>query len=651
MKAAGEPSAVDTLALLLDRAREEAAKKEWESALSIYDRLIAQQPANISLLVERARVLGWSGDYDGAAAALAVVNARGGPDPDLLLERARYLWWAGNYEEAAIAASAVLRLRPGDQEARTLQADARAAQLPSAEVARRWLIEQETPLTHLWLARALAREGNVAEALDHYRTAAGSGLFGDSIFLEYASMALTADSPRVAATALEQYLYLYQPQDRQARIQLARAYAWAELTDKALATYADLLAVEDDPTLRFERAQLLAWNGRERDAERELLLVLETELDHAGALRLLGDLAFWRGDTSLALSRYRRAHALAPQLEGLTVALATAEARELEEQEAELHEAGAVRWLTEPWRITAEAFGDSEDFFWFGSPARKDWGDAGRSLGFVVRQGYSDGPRLVGGGFRSTGFGAQIEGRARLGARLIGRAGLGILDYSDVGSFATWALGLELRDGHGGMTALGYERQPAVRAALTAASLGAETIADQLKLTHARPLGAGSFGGEALVERFDSGLGTTTRYAGSLVVTHPLAAGLTAGALVRALSASDASPVLTDWGTLYWAPRYFIMPGVQLGYGTEFGEGWTLGLRVTPGVAFIDERHGGIQRFGTDRTTLLETGLDLGYQAGSWHFLVGGDWGGALSSGYRAAALRIQITPVMGGKR
>jgi hypothetical protein len=170
-------------------------------------------------------------------------------------------------------------------------------------------------------------------------------------------------------------------------------------------------------------------------------------------------------------------------------------------------------------------------------------------------------------------------------------------------------------------------------------------------LTHARPLGAGSFGGEALVERFDSGLGTTTRYAGSLVVTHPLAAGLTAGALVRALTSNDASPVLTDWGTLYWAPRYFIMPGVQFGYGTEFREGWTLGLRVTPGIAFIDERHGGIQRFGRDRTALLETGLDLGYQAASWHFLVGGDWGGAFSSGYRAAALRIQITPAMGGKR
>lgn len=635
----------------LERARLAASEGDWARALEIYDRLVAERPADDALALERARVIGWSGDYGRAADALAPIVARAGSPAELLLEHACYLGWAGRHEEADRVAGQVLALRPGDPAALAVQAEARASMLPSAEVARRWLDEAETPMTHLWLARALAREGRAAESLEHYRTALGSGLFGDSLDLEFASAAFTADSPRVAAAVLERYLYLHRPGDRSARILLAEAYAWAGMTDQALATYGSLLAVEDDPDLRFARAQLLAWSERERDAEQELLMVLDANPAHAGALKLLGDLALWRGEPALALERYRRAHALEPGLEGLAVAMQEAERKDAEAREAaRLAEEETLR-LAEPWRLVAEFFDDSEGFRWFGSSAAIAWGDRMASYGLAVHQGYSDGPLLAGGAFRSTGLGAEFEARRRFGERFAVRAGVGVLGFTRVGPFPTWVLGLELRDDGDGVTGLDYEHRPAVRVAVSAASLGAETVLDEVRLTHVRALGEGTFGGEARVERFDSELGSTLRYSGSIVAQHPLSGGLSAGALVRALAADRASPVLADWGALYWAPRSYVMPGVHLAYGAEFDGGWSLGLRATPGVAFIDERLDVGRRFGDSRVAVLEAGLDLGYRTGSWQVAVAGDWGGALRSGYRAAAIRVRLTPVRGGAR
>jgi tetratricopeptide (TPR) repeat protein len=640
--ATGTPAAAvapDTTDPRLATARAAAARSDWDEALRLYDLIVDKPGVSPELIAERARVLAWSGNFSAAAAGLDDAIALDPTRAEWLLDRARYRWWAGEIAAADAAIGAYLRLRPDDAEALALQEQIRLGLDPIVAAARAWLEERETPSAHLQLARAYAREGRPAEALKHYRVASASGIFPDSLLLEFASIALTADSAIVAATALEQYLWFYQPGDREARIRLARAYAWAGLTDKAIATYSDLLTIQDDPTLRFERAQLYAWAGRERLAEQELHQVIAQQPDHAPSLKLLGDLARWRGDLERALGRYRQALAAAPADEELKVAL-----RETEEAQATF--AAKAQPLPTPssWIVGLDGFDDSEGFRWLSAQATRSWGSSTRSVALMVQQGGFAGSRSAGEIFRTFGSGAQVEARARLAGGWTGRIGVGVQHFTDVGTFPTWTTGLEWLDSRGNTLALGYARQPAVRGALTAASLGAEAVSDAVRLTAQGALGEWLFASELAAERFDSQLGQTTRGAGSIVIGRSITAGLSARGLVRGIFADNTAPLLTDWGALYWAPRYFIMPGFQLAYYTRPGDRWDLGLRAGSGLAYVEERAPWGRRYDGSRATVTEAGLDLGYRVGGWRLPASGDWSGALPRGYKAAALRLRIS-------
>jgi tetratricopeptide (TPR) repeat protein len=632
----------DTIDPRLAAARAAAARKDWAEADRLYGELLRAPGADPELFVERARMLSWAGDYAGAAAAIAAAGALAPMRPEWSLERARYLWWAGSFPEAEVEVGSYLRERPADPEALGLQFRVRQSMSPSVAAARGWLAEQETPFTHLWLARAYAREERAAESLSHYRAATASGVLPDSVLLEWASMALTADSPRVAATALETFLRGAPDADPELRLRLARAYAWSDLTEPAIGAYSELLAANDDPQLRFERAQLYAWSGELPTARHELLLVQERLPEHAPTARLLGDVAHWQGDLPAAVAHYRRAYELAPDDELLW----TLQQAERDQMVALAEVASGWARPSDRWRVVVDGFGDSQKFYWFSTLAAARFGGNERSLEIMAHQDLADGLRRTGGRFRSFGGGARLEGRTRLAGAWTGRAGFGVRHFGDVGTFPVWGAGIDWLGGEAGEFSLSYERQPAVRGALTAASLGAEVTADALRLAAHRPFGLWSLGSELTLERLRSDLGTTDRALGSLVLGRQVVPGLTASAGLRLVATSGASPELVDWGTLYWTPRYFITPLLQLSHYSPLGERWEMGLRLGAGYSFLEERGLLGARYDRDRVGVMETGFDLGYRAGSWRIVGSGDWGGALPTGYRAAAFRIRISPL-----
>jgi hypothetical protein len=175
------------------------------------------------------------------------------------------------------------------------------------------------------------------------------------------------------------------------------------------------------------------------------------------------------------------------------------------------------------------------------------------------------------------------------------------------------------------------------------AALQAEAVIDRVLLEARYPVGGWDAAGEVQLQAFSADAGALRRWAGTLRADRTVGSGLTAGAMIRGIFADDRSPVHPVWGPLVWAPTYYVAPALSLGYTRELRDGWWIGLRSSPGYAFIEER-AGLQRYRTAETAVLEAGATLGYRRGPWSVSIAADWGGAIPAGYRATALRIHFS-------
>jgi trimeric autotransporter adhesin len=592
----------------LDAARAHTAASDWDAALRAYDRLVRARPADAGLAVERARVLAWSGDAAAAALALAPLTAPPGASAELRLERARYLWWAGNFEPAEALLSEIIAGGGAPAEAEALRATVRASLLPSASVARRWLAESASPAAELWLARALVREDEPGTAVGHLRRAVDAGAAPrDSLLLELASVALSADSMRAAASALEQYLLETGSADRTVRLRLARAYAWSGETARAIERMTALLDEAPEPALFHERALLYVAADELALADADLALYLAVLPGQPDALALRADIARWRA---------------VPPPPATAVALPRPPA----------------------WSIETESFGDSEAFRWHAIEAHRRWAGARTALGVSVRHEQTQGVAAPGARNRAEGYGAAAGARVQVDDRLAASAGMGLRYFTGAGAFAVWALGVETRGEAAGLR-LRYEHEPAVRRASTAAALEARVRSHRLLAGADTRLGGWDAAGQLEGERLGSGLGTSRRLsAGAWLARSPLP-GLSVGGGVSALTTAGAAPELPEWGPLYWMPRYYVAPALSLRYEAALGARVKAAARVAPAYAFVAERAGAGRRFPDTRFAASGLGLDLDWAHPAWNVGVAADWSGALEAGYRAAALRVRITP------
>jgi tetratricopeptide (TPR) repeat protein len=613
--------------------------------------LLAARPSP-DLLRELARVRALAERYDGAADALGLLLDARPDDHAARLDRARYLWWSGRLEAADDELTRLLAAVPEHDDARALRAEVRPGIEPSIERARAWLAEEESAANRLHLARALVKADRHADALEHYDAALGDAADRE-LAVEAADVADAARMPGRVVDILARHAAAVDRPEPAMRLRLARALAWVGRHEAAAGAFAGYLADRPgDVEARLDRARELvsadtAFHG---EARSELERVVAAEPDRADAHRLLGDLARWAGDPDAALEHYRRAEAVDPAAEHVDegIRLALELRHDLRQAQIALRDATQVAWALE-----LDAFTDTEGFDWVGSGVRREWrfgANALSALSLRLGHGYSRGHPLDGAGLGATGMGAVLGGRLALAHGLTALAELGAMAYGDVDTFATWGAGLEYATDPA-LVRLRYGRTPAVREAATMAALQAAAVMDRLHLEGQRDMGPWHAATDLQLQRFRADAGDADRYAAMVRLDRAVGeTGVAVGGLVRGIFATDRAPALPGWGRLYWTPDHYIAPALSVRYGANIADGLWLGLRASPGIAFIDEGDGGMTRYDTDRTAILEAGATLGYRVGPWRLDLSGDWGGALPDGYNASSLRFQISR-FGGPR
>ncbi|HUP89832.1 MAG TPA: hypothetical protein VM100_10785, partial [Longimicrobiales bacterium] len=280
---------------VLDKARLSAQANDQTLSISLYQTLRQRFPENKLLLLEYTGVLGGFGKTSQAADELIAAFPQFPSDPDLRLLAAQNLWYEGRLLPADSIAGLALQLEPENREAKRLQETIRPLAEPDLATAQRWYREHPGINEQLMLARAYVRQQQYAQALPHYRAVALAAQ-GDSILLEASSAAAAADSVTLLDELTAVYLTRH-PDDVTNRLRLARAFSWRQNYARSLELFNDVIARTDDPGIRLEKANVLMWAGREREAEVELNTVLAALPRNVEALKLMGDVALYAGNS------------------------------------------------------------------------------------------------------------------------------------------------------------------------------------------------------------------------------------------------------------------------------------------------------------------------------------------------------------------
>ncbi|HEU4562354.1 MAG TPA: tetratricopeptide repeat protein [Longimicrobium sp.] len=642
---------------MLGRARVLAGQGQAQAALAVYDSVLSREPANDEVAVERARVLSWSGRTAAAGEVLATVARRRG-DAALRVEAARNFYWAGDADRAddlldedespelasagetepsagsgraaAPATTTPAVRRPLPSTALALRDSIRSVANPSVARARRWVRQRNGAMENLALARAWVRERRPAASLAPFRTAIRLG-GRDSLQLEMASAALQADSPAVAAAAFGEWLERH-PADRETRLMRARALAWARSYPAAAREYARVLDGRDDPAVRYELGEALAWAGDTSAARVNLEHVVSADPRNARAHRLLGDLDRWSGRWTPSLARYTRARELDPSLEGVDAAMA--EAREGLRRERELRVAGIP-----DASVRVDGIGDSEGFRRVSVEGTRQWVNVDDGSTLAVRA-RTDRMSAVEPGAEQ-GVAVSAEAATSLGpVRATG--GVGVDAFA--GHVLPTALAAVSYAGEDGTAAaLRIIREGAVRRTATAASVDAGVVSSRLEASGATPLAGVTVEAAAGAERLTSDAGSTDRLEASVAATRAVTEELRLSLSASGMTTSAAAPVV-EGRTLYWSPRRYVQMQLAAALRRRVTRSVEVEVRAAPGLAWVQERAGD-RRFNTSGTLpALALGSEVRYGTGAWSLNGAADFSAVGTAGYRAASVRVYMS-------
>jgi len=232
----------------LEQARGAVERRDYTSAIGLYERLLAADPVSADLLIEAARVYGYADrNADAAGAyrrALAAAPARRG---DILPSLAWQCLWSGDaaealglFDELAASARGVRRAEMLDGVAQSRQA---LGDMPAALAAFREALSlaPADPRLQRRTAMALLWNDRHDEAI-----AALSGL-ADRDRSDRELQWMLANALNFAGRhreALAIFLAQPQPQRSGERVDLARAWRWAGYEDRALPLLAEPLDAE-----------------------------------------------------------------------------------------------------------------------------------------------------------------------------------------------------------------------------------------------------------------------------------------------------------------------------------------------------------------------------------------------------------------------
>lgn len=612
----------------------------YRAVLPVFERYLREHPDDLDVRHEYAITLLAAGRPGDAIPVLREVLAtRDDPDDRLLL--ARTLRELGRTAEASIEYGRLLEANP-DATALALEWAQAHAWAREYERAVRILLEalerdpSSVPL-RVELARdyfAMGRLQDASDALvgiddDALAQADGlvlrndiqAALFVPTPEIPPPTLAEQAASARVAGD-FERSKELFEQALQESPEDASIWQAYADLLEYELSDFEGarpaLLEVErlsepPSPNLEYRLAQIEIWTNR-NDEARERLLTLLASLESgvqppapaaggadqpepvtvADVRALLGDLNRWDGDRIGAASEYQAALDTDPSnaraLDGLAALQADVTRQTVELEQPRV---GAA----------ASSLADTDDFYqvdaggeWVSLDGPWIWGGSGgnRWLGgldldgsIVDRQGiYVDleSARWWRWGTIRTGidFGAQ---RVR-----------STWDYSFGGS-------LGLRERSGATAELRYRHGPAYPLTSTLQSALADVVQDRFTLTRMQPLAerwslAAALDAAWLQAASDSVAsgtqGGTARLQAALSIGRALSRSVTLGLSARALAFTSAAPraALPGGGTLplFWDPTSAFSLGPYAQLSRDLSASWKLTGRLTPGLAFIDER-------------------------------------------------------------
>ncbi|MGE0160222.1 MAG: tetratricopeptide repeat protein [Gemmatimonadales bacterium] len=635
----------ERLAALVAAGRVEEAITEMERLLALDD-----DPADRLVL---ARMLRDAGRTDESIAEYRRLARARPNDVALALEHAQALAWARRYPEAATVLESALGVSPQDPRLRV-------------ELARVYYAGGR-----LQEARAL-----LAGLDERSLAAAGGARLRDDVA---AALYVPPPPPPIPPTLLEQAVAAREADDFQgARALLERALD-ASPEDPALwQAYADLLEyelgdlegalsalaqverlsppdAEPEPGLQLRMAQLEIWTGRNAQAESRLLTLLAAldgsrdsgGVSAADVQAALGDLRRWGGDRSGAAARYRLALASDPANVRAREGLAALEAEVSRDILAvERPRAGG----------SAYSLSDTDDF------DRVDLGGEWTEVSGRWAWGASAGTRWLSGlaldgtiGRRSGAF-VEIEG-ARWWRWGTVRTALDVA-AERLGPGTVPAVGASLSHRGTGVTDLRVEHGPAYPVALTLQSVLADVTQQRVALTHARPLGdrwrlAASLEGARLAADADSVLAgtpaSTYRAQAALDLGLGLSPVLVVGATARSVTFSDAAPraALPGGGSrrLFWDPRLVVAAGPYAQMSLDLTSAWIATARVSPGVAWIEER----DRGSPDVVPQVAAEAGLRGQSGRWTAALDLFYSQGRFDGYRAYGARLTLGALTAG--
>ena len=625
----------------LENARLAVRTNRRAEALRIYESLALRMPGSRALLLERTSVLASFGAHADATRLLLDELAKHPGDVELTILAARNAWWS---EQPILSDSIVgraLAQDPGSLEARRLRTTIRSTTQPSLAVARSWAASGGSR-EQLLLARALVNEGDFAHAMEPFERALDDeALATDSLILEAASAAAAADS----VDRLERWTNLYRalrPADTEATLRLARAFAWRGNYDRALGYYGEVPS--GTPGLHLEVGQVLMWSGKEALARRELELSLNEDPGHAATLKLLGDLASWRGDWSLATAYYSRAQVSEPGMPGLAAILALAtENRERDRQ------ASIVAMRTRPAagaEVEFNGFSDNIGFRYATTTASRSFISGATTVRTGVLHRVFEG--TTGGALtRNPGVGFRVEASRDLGRGLTVNAMGGAENYSLLGAVPIYGFGLTAADIAGITIAIDARHESAARSAATLAAVQSRAQSDAVSVTASRTLRAWSVWARGEHESVQSLVGGVRRLAGSGSIRRALTPRFAAYGSVSALAVDRSAPQLRGFGSLLWAPKSYVEPGLGVNYRVMQRNGWTFGADVGGGYAFVEERQDD-QRFPTGPKPTAALGAQILYARGRWDAAFNARYGGAVGAGYRAGTMGVRASYRLG---
>ena len=618
----------------LDRARLAAQAGNTDLSLSVYSQLIRAYPNNRMLLMEQISVLSSVGRHREAANRIMASLPLYPRDYELHMAAARNLWWSNQPFAADSMIGVVLQLSPGSEEALRLREQIRPTTQPDIATAQRWADASTGVTEPLLLARAYVRAQRFGEAIAPYRTVIARAQPTDSLLLEVASAAAAADSLQVL-DEMTRLLIARNPNDFEARLRLARAYSWNRDYARSAQLYSEVIQMTGDPAIMLEHANVLLWSGREAEAKVEVERVLQYSPRNIEALKLAGDLAYYRADWKAALSYYRSAAVINPLYPGLATALGQAETQL---EQARL--AALTPMTPNAYDVGMDMYLDNQNYRWIAMHAGRTFTSSSSSVRIVGEHNIAEQP--LGGGIAvNPGYAVRADGQLRVNDGFTLLASAGVSSFSAVGTIPQFAVGVTIHDFLGTDATVRYARGPGAQRLTSLAALQAEAVSEVIGASFTHSSGPWSLGASIEDEKITTSLGGSNRAIFSANATRRLNDKWSVGAAVTALSTDAAAPVAAGWGPLYWSPEQYMEPVLRLSYRHRMSERFSMEAAVQSGYAFVRERAAD-RRFAGSAVPTAGAQIDIRYQSGPWAVGAAASYGGAVSNGYRAGTVRIQ---------